>query len=366
MTEQVARRERGVTRRAIIDFDEYRSQTMLTRKSGNGVALIASAVVVLVALRTATAQTVVLEPKYIPGRTTYVQEQMNMWFVVAGGPLGPDGLEVYTSLTLGVLQTVKSASAEGVQLELTIDRVAVKLQAPIFTPMGWDTDGVDPSHGTPALGKALSTMLGKSYIVMLSADHQVTAIEGLDAIRAPLKEVEPSLPAVTPILLTLDEESVRKDWGEAKLVLYPMRRVKVGDTWTRAIREDLGEAGELLVTYTCTVAEIRSEHGHRVALINVAASFQQEADYKPTTGPMGLGLRFKNGSLAGTAKFDALRGHYVHNHSAAQLTLTATMSNDNQEPIDLQARVRVQQEGIAISLGDRNKQKRRRHLKSGN
>ena len=332
---------------------------MCTQTRRQTVAIV-SAVVILLDVATASAQTILLKPKYTPGRTTYVEERTNMAFVVAGGPLGPDGVEMYTGLTLGVLQTVKSASDGGVRLEMTIERVAVKLQAPMFAPMGWDTDGVDPPHGTPALGKVLSTMRGKSYTVRLDAGHQVTTVEGLEAIRAPLKAAEQSLPAVIPILLMLDEESVRKDWVEAKLVLYPMRRVKVGDTWTRSIREDLGEAGELLVTYTCGVAEIKSEHGHRVALIDIAANFRQEGERAPATGPMGMSLRFKNGALSGEAKFDALRGYYLHNQSTADLTLVATISDGNQKPTDLEARVRVERESAEKSPGDRNKQKRRR------
>lgn len=320
---------------------------------------LVTALLLAPATHIAVAQSVLLQPRYVGGRTSYVEEQMSMWLELTGGPVGAGGIEVYSSLTMGTLQTVESATSESVRLKVTIDRVAVKMKMPLIQPMGWDTDGVDPTHGTPALGKVLSKILGKSYLIELDADHQVTSIEGLSAIRKPLEPFEESLPALTPVLLTLREDHVKKEWGAGKLVLYPMRRVMVGDTWTRQVVDDFGASGEMLTTYKCTLVEIKSERGRRMALVDVQGAFEQKAGGQSANSLMGMGLRFRAGGLTGSAKYDVLRDQYVGNDSKAWVTLDATLPNNEQELGPAVARVRVEQRGLAASLGERNRHKRK-------
>jgi hypothetical protein len=323
-------------------------------------AAVACAALIAVAGTAAGADSVLLRPKYTPGRTMYAEEQTRMWLKLTRQPDGAERIEVYTGLTLGLLQTVKSASRGRTELLLTVERIAVKMEAPIVAPMGWDTDGVDPPHGTPALGKVLDAIVGRAYTVRLDGKHQVVEVEGLEEIRAVLEPMADALPALMPVVVAFKEDTVRKEWGQSKRVVYPMRRVKVGESWTHTIVDNLGPGGDMRTTYTSTLTQIKKEHGRRVALVDLQARFGQEAGADPATGPMGLQLQFQKGTLTGSATFDVLRGQYVSSRREAKLTFEATGGNDQGQPLARRVQIRVEYQGRALSSGQRNLQKRQR------
>lgn len=316
----------------------------------------------LIAAELAAAQSTPLTPKFTPGRTAYVEETTQIWLGFGEQlPTGEtDAAPVYTRLTLGALERVESASSNGVRLRRTIDRVAVELCAPLLSPSGWDTDGVDPPAGTPALGDALAPLLGRSYTIELDVEHRADSVVGLGDIRKSLAPKAGADLALQTVAAALTEAHVRKQWSVlATPSLYPNRRVSVGESWNWIGVERAGATSDLLAAYTCTLSEIASASGRRVAIVDFQAELRPLGGPRP--GPIDGQTPFQvsHGSMTGHARFDILSGRYVRLDSESRLTLRGF--GPAEEPDASAAlNIRVVRSAFACSPGQRNHQKRDR------
>lgn len=300
------------------------------------------------------AQSIALEPKYKPGQTLYSEQFASIEFNIAGGPVQEveaAGIKVLTEFRLGLLRTVQSASADGVTLRLTIDRIGVKFEMALLPPMAFDSDGVDPPAGTPALERALRPLIGMSYTLALNDKHEVVRTEGLDEIRAVLDRNGASLPPVSLINTLFSEKSVRRDWGEERMVLFPLRKVRIGETWTRSLDSELGSAGQVQTVYRCKLDRIVQDGDARLGLVSFTSDVRTAADAKPLKAPDGSDMKLRDGRITGHAAYDIALGDYVESVADGAISFQG-------QPRDgapaFRADVRLSQSGVVMSPEQRS------------
>ncbi|MEP0847677.1 MAG: hypothetical protein HRF50_12780 [Phycisphaerae bacterium] len=327
---------------------------MSLRMPQRSVAPLVLANVLGTCLAQALGQSIVLEPKYPPGQTLYSEQFASIEFVIAGGAVqdvDAEGIKALTEFRLGLLRTVQSASADGVTLRLTLDRVAVKFEMALLPPMAFDSDGVDPPEGTPALERALRPLIGMSYTLALNGKHKVVRTEGLDEIRAVLDKNGASLPPVSLISTLFSEKSVRRDWGEERMVLFPMKSVRIGESWSRSIDSELGSAGQVQTDYRCKLDRIVKDGDTRLGLVSFISDVRTAADAKPLKAPDGSDMKLKDGRLTGHAAYDIVLGEYVESVADGAISF---QGQPRSGALPFRADVRLSQSSIVMSPDQRS------------
>jgi hypothetical protein len=182
-----------------------------------------------------------LRPKWHRSRGQRYYAQWNQQRTViraesAGDPEKPVTRAVVSKQTWGLWREVMSAETNGpARIGLIFDRVAFSRLGP-GARMSIDTDLLEP--GTrDSLGRALMLLVGGMVVVELDDRGRVTAVSGLEQLRAKVGVDRLKPEVLEPIRAVLTEAWYREMFAAAN-ALYPYEQKALGQTWTRAVERE--------------------------------------------------------------------------------------------------------------------------------
>lgn len=305
----------------------------------------------------AAGQSVVLQPKYAPGRTTYVEISKDIRQVVTGGPIGAGGLETAIRQHQGVMQSVESVNAGGhVKLVLKFERQAMFIDSSM-QKAAYDSDSASPGPAAALLIPVFSPMIGESMTMEIDREGRVTSFTGMKDILAKVEKSAQGNLYFENLRVELDDEVQKVQWGEARMSLYPFKEVRPGDTWTREFRQSHRPAR--IVEYKVRLEEIGRKDGRAIARVTFTATMRPPDGAKPEPLPRGMSAEFLSGREEGEAIFDIEHGEFTQIRAAGEensaLNLPAAAGGPN--PPTLKVTEKAKSTVIVMDEAQRAKQK---------
>ena len=167
-------------------------------------------------------ESVPLFANFEPGDVTYIEVREDS--LEGTADMAPEARRKNTGL-IGFYQTVRSADAKGVELELIMERRVFQ---------SWDSDLAEEQESM--LASAYGPTLGMNRTIRLDAKNHTESIEGVPAMRAAIRESIGHLDFVNFILSEFSDEEMTREFVDARYVFFPNRRVAVGETWQESRR----------------------------------------------------------------------------------------------------------------------------------
>lgn len=256
-------------------------------------------------LSQAAGQSVLLKPRFEPGRTVYVESHMRAVQTLTGDMLGEEGMLITIEQTLGVFQKVESVSGAGVKLGMIFDRMRIDFAAPMMEG-AFDSDARSDLE-LLELAEIFEPMIGAAYTAELDRDFNVTRITGIDELVKKMNEAGGGQLA-SQFVRGMSNEQNKAALAESIFMLYPNKKVKQGDTWSKSIRRKGGQLGEFGVKYDYRVESVNDK---RVVIAYTASLTRPPGAKVDSVNPMIKAVSLKSGSITGKAEFDAKTGQLV-------------------------------------------------------
>lgn len=293
----------------------------MTHRAISSRVLIGTAIGVLVCSADPVAgqDSIVLKPKLELGQKYYLERLAT---VVQGG-----GRKTTFHFVQGMIEEVKGSTQEGLQLILTIDRYGFRGPKEIGS---FDTD-LDAQGQSEALGSILRAMVGSRLTLKLDKKFKIKSCKGTkDIVKKVEKKLEESQLWNMLFKNGVDDENYRAIWGESRFVLYPHKKVEVGDTWKNSYVEDDPQIGKIRSDYKMKLEQIETKGDSLQAIVSFSAAVSKVEGSEPADAK----VRFKSGQVDGTAIFDAKKGQFVKIESKSTSILeTSRMGQSLEVPV---------------------------------
>jgi hypothetical protein len=316
---------------------------------------------------------VLLKPKHEPGRTRYIESHMTVDMSQSVGDA--PGMKGKIERTYGVMQKITSGTEAGGKWQMTFDRVAQDFAFPGMSAM-FDSDDPDNEDASPTLAAFLKPMLGMSIDLEVDAAGNISSCNGMKDILAKIEKGGPNTFAMM-LKPEMTDDRAKTSWGDALLVLYPNKKVKVGDTWKTTAEINAPQLGKILTDYDCKLEKITDQAGRKVAIVGYksvsrlteapaetpaakkpAADDDDEADEdsddkdKPAEKPAKSANQL-NATSVGTAVFDAQTGEMLTRSDEGTSQIQMTLAGAGKMKIEQ----KLKQEIKIVPEADRNKVK---------
>jgi len=310
----------------------------------------------ILSVEQAAADSILLKPKFTPGRITYVELKQDIDQTI-GGITDAPSIETTVRHTFGVWHKVEAVSpSKGTRIVLTYDRVCMSIDGPMISE-SFDSDVDDPRDESNMVAAAMGPMLGMPMTMELDKDNQVTSFTGMDAIRKRIEETTGGGMMYQQMKDELDDESYKAMWGESLLILYANKEVKVGDSWTRTLEHKSGAMGDLVSEYKCTLKSIGTEDGRKVAIVAYKATVSRAPDSESKPNAMGIVTKLDSGEFEGTATYDVERGEFVKQVSEGRVKVKMTPPGAEAEEAGMTLDQKIKSRVAVLAEAERQKQK---------
>lgn len=283
---------------------------MSSRRTGRCSATLVGLTLCAVSPARAAEQSVLLKPRYVPGRTSYVEMALDFNQKITGSMFGSEGTEATIRQLQGVWEKTESLSAaEGARITMTFDRVQLTMLSAAGS-LSFDSDLDDPVDQSNALAPLLRPMLGMPMTLEVDKDGRIVSFRGMRSIVEKIEKSVGPQEIFSRLKNDFTDEAAKILWAERRLMLYPNREVSVGDTWQYASRVRGPLTGDRVCEYNFHLKGIEEKGGRLVAEIGYTGTIRTVAGAEP--GPAVLGhVELKSGTVEGAATFDIERGQYV-------------------------------------------------------
>ncbi|HUU97983.1 MAG TPA: DUF6263 family protein [Phycisphaerae bacterium] len=319
--------------------------------------LAAAATTLMTFLEEAKAESVLLKPKFVQGRITYLELNEEIEHTIVSGVPSESPTKMTARQTFGVWHKVEAVSPAGItRIVLTYDRIRQVFEGPMGS-RSFDSDADDPADTSNVLAMAMGPMLGMPMTMELDKDNNVTSFSGMEAVRKRIEETTGGGPIYNRIKAELDDDSYRMLWGESRLALYANKEVKVGDSWTRTLKQHDRALGELIFTYNCELKSLGTENGRKTATVAYTATVAQAPGSKPEPDPDGTVRRLDFGAFEGTALYDVERGEFVKQASEARIKISMTAPSAGDAGISGTLEQKIKSSLGVLTKTERQKQK---------
>jgi hypothetical protein len=265
-----------------------------------------------------------LEPKYEPGRRTYV-EQTSKAIRRMRRDASSQPLEARTETIYGMLALVTAADRDAATVEWTIDRVALIDETPGH-PLRFDTDATPASMPQKGPEPTARALLGKKVEMRVARRECQPNAEQVAALRAVISGDE-SASAV--LLDELSLERFRYSWGDARQALFAWRDVRPGEVWENTLRQTATDGSVTVYEYRCKLDAIEKLEGQTVARVSFSGQIRPDGDEAARPNEHGVTMKLDSGRFHGTALFDVERREFALQETSAELRATATTPTDS-------------------------------------
>jgi len=227
---------------------------------------------------TAFGESVMLKRVCAPGRISYIENQVVIEQDISGLPMPP--MKFQLKQLYGLWEEVKSAAGDKTEIVLTYDRAARMSEAPMMGAVEFDTDDPDYEEAAPQLGVVLKPMIGMAVTMELDKDGKVVAFSGMDAINKKVSERAVASMHWAQMQEEFTDERGKETWGTGPRLIYPNKKVKVGDTWKASQSIERHMVGTIVTDYQFKVDRIGMENGRKTVSISVNGVMSAGADAK--------------------------------------------------------------------------------------
>ena len=288
----------------------------------------------------AFGESVMVKRKYIPGRVSYIESRTDVVQEISGLPMPPMKFDV--KQLYGLLEKVEPGTEGDMKITLTYDRAVRTVEAPMMGNLEFDTDDPDYEEAAPQLGTILKPMIGMAMTMEIDKAGKVVSFSGMDAINKKISELAVASMHWEQMKEEFTNERGRQDWGEDPLLIYPNKKVKVGDTWEASSIRERPRVGTVVTDRRYKVERIGTENGRQIVEISVVGVISKKKDVKDDAGAEKPAEKEGDadkegaekaapeaeikGSLFGTAIYDVERGRIVKNTGGGEFDVKIPLS----------------------------------------
>jgi hypothetical protein len=165
-----------------------------------------------------------------------------------------------------------------------IEGVKMKIEISGSPPIDYDSTK-EGAASTP-LGDFFKVLVGSEFKLTVDKDMKVTKIEGRDDF---IKKLGGANPQMEPLLKQILSEDALKEMADPTFAAVKISEVKVGDTWDRKSKFDMGPIGRYQNEYKYTY-QGKDQANAKLDRIKVDTTVKYE---KPDDAAFGGGLPFK-------------------------------------------------------------------------
>lgn len=298
----------------------------------------------------ASGQSILLQPKFEKGQKHYVER-----IISATQKMGP--MSVPINRVFGVIEEVENATKDETRFRLTIDRSGLSVGGP--APVSFDSDLPDTKQ-TKELAAIFRPMIGMEMTMVVGKDLKVKSFKGTKAI---VKQVDKSA-AGNPLWAKLRDNITAAEyqaaWGSSRLILFPNKEVKVGDTWKGSYTLLDATMGELKNEYECKLDSVAEKDGVKEATVSYKVVVTKVGEPKKAKQEEGLKFSFNSSEAEGTAVFDSARGGFVKITETSKTTLDGEMAG---QPMSFN--ITGEEKLSVLSVKKREQQREKRQQSGG-
>jgi hypothetical protein len=287
------------------------------------VTLWALTVPVLAALPV-RAQTVRLAPAFDPQRVNYLEFKQQVEQSLTGGKLGDETAKTHLSQTFGLLQSVDQVDADGARVRLAFDRIAQRVSSDGPLTMAYDSDRPASDQSDALLAGVYRPMLGMQLTMRVTPDGEVRDFQGMAAVLERVRQSAGSNVLYERIRTMMSDEMSRCTWGDALLVAFPNRSVRVGEQWSRSLEQPNPLTGPLTLDYEFRLEQVSTQEGRELAEVSFRGTTRPGAKL---AGPSDCTICYEleHGAFEGRATIDVARGECVRQVETGEVTLKMTV-----------------------------------------
>jgi hypothetical protein len=320
---------------------------MIQRRASLGIAAVTVAALLAVGSAPAGGQSILLQPKFEKGQKNYVER-----ITSATQKRGRDSVQI--NGIFGVIEEVESAANDQTRFTLIIDRCGMSVGG--AAPVSFDTDLPDAGQ-TKELAAIFRPRVGMKMTMVVDKNLKVKSFKGVKAI---VKKLDKS--AAGNLLWAKLRESVtaaeyKVMWGNSRLVLFPNKEVKVGDTWSGSFTQSDTRLGELKNEYSCKLDGVTEKDGAKEATVSYKVVVTKVGEPKKEGGHK---FAFQSSESEGTAVFDSVRGCFVKINEKNSTTLDTEMRG-RQVPLTITGEEKLS----VLSVKTRSEQREKRQQSEG-
>ena len=291
----------------------------------------------------AAEDSVDLTPCWAPGEPMYVELVDKIESKSRGGPGGGEETTRASERIRGVVRRIEAiASPKGTRMTLTFDRMKHYSEGR-RGPMTFDSDADKLDDSSNVLAGIFGPMIGMSLTMDVDSSGRITAFKGMEAVYEKIEPTATGNFVFAGLQDDFTDESARVLWGDSRMVLYPYKTVKVGDTWTRTVRQFGVYLGDVVREYQCTLDRIGTEDGRPIAVVRYTAKIAQPPGAKRGARMFFMLLDRTSGDIEGTATFDVKKGEFVAQSETTRMIIDGSTSGpgpDETKPVHMETTTR--------------------------
>lgn len=293
------------------------------------------------------ADQILLAPRYIAGQSDYIEFKQDVTQTQSerGSPDVTAGLK----RLYGMIRRVESVSKDGVTLTLTLDR-AMHEKWSQYLRRWYDSDRLDNTDELPILSRALNVVLRRVFQFQLNKRLEVVDVQIPDDIDKALIETQDGFFA-PEVQRDFSAQRLKINWVLMPAALYANKPVKVGDTWTNTVEDQLPLQGPARMLFECKLEKLEGEPGKRLATVSFKGALQLTGDLNK----LDRYARSYQSEWDGVATFDEARREFTRRiqQTRTRLMFAGKSANPKTPPPDQLLYVKVDQSYRVTTLDER-------------
>lgn len=293
------------------------------------------------------ADQVLLAPRYVAGHSDYIEFKQDVTQTQSerGAPDVTAGLK----RLYGMIRRVESVSQDGVTLTLTLDR-AMHEKWSMYLRRWYDSDRHDNTDELPILSRALNIVLHRVFQFQLNKRLEVVDMQVPDDIDKALIETQDGFFA-PEVRRDFSAQRLKINWILMPGALYANKPVKVGDTWTSTVEDQLPLQGPARMLFECKLEKLEGEPGTRLATVSFKGALQLTGDLNK----LDRYARSYQSEWDGVATFDEARREFTRRiqQTRTRLMFAGQSADPKTPPPDQLLYVKVDQSYRVTTLDER-------------
>ena len=309
----------------------------------------------------AADDSVLLKPKFVAGRTIYIETRKKTEQTMSGGTFGDEGMSVKRDQILAVRRKIDKVTAAEVEMTLAFDRISQSFDGAMMGSMTYDSDAPAPDSDAEMLSEIFAPLVGKSFKLKLDAQRRVKSIDGLSKVIDEIADATVGNLLFDQLKQAFSDDSLKSTWGASLWALYPHKAVSAGDTWKNTLKTPSPQLGGLTYDFDCKLDRIDEKEGRKFAAVSFQGKIRQFG--KATPNQMGLTILVRSGSFEGKATFDIERGELVERSEKTSMEMAGLLPGGEDE-VAMTIKLKSTRVTRILTEEQRRKQKSEKRKKS--
>ena len=284
------------------------------------------AVAVLLASTTSGSQQTTLRWRFEAGQEHVYRMTMVSETEMPGG----QGMVISENVQTLLWEVIDVSNAGDATVRMTTERVQMKMRGPMAN---LDVDSASEEPSIEPMAKIFAAMAGTSYTVVFGPGGELKDVQGIDEMRAAIREaVPPETATMLDQMLdsTLSDESIRSMIQQG-FQPFPDGSVRPGDSWEVSATMSIPMMGTMTTSTALTFDHVERRNGSSIAVIHSTGTIVTSPDQQsegPDAGMTRLAgmMEMGDAETIGTMEWDIDRGLLLKNTTSTTMEMTMSMS----------------------------------------